>query len=175
MPEEERQLGFRDERPEDLNAYLERIQANRYPLSLLAAGLTDVRNIGALFRLADAARIEHLYFYGWPEQLNAKKLKRVSRSTVDYVPHTVLDFPQLQQLSQEKTMVGLEITADSQPYYTFDAPPGTVLVLGQEAHGIPDTVLQLCTACVHLPMRGVNTSMNVAMAAGIAVYGLMKF
>jgi tRNA G18 (ribose-2'-O)-methylase SpoU len=171
--DKDRQLGFRDERPEALGEYLKEINRARHPLSLLAAGVDDVRNIGALFRLADAARLEKLYFLDWPEQLNEKKLKRVARSTVQYVPHEVLDMEGVRQLANEYPLVGLEITDQSVPYSELKPEVGTVLVIGQEAHGIPPELLSLCRSCIHLPMYGVNTSMNVAMATGIAVYGLL--
>lgn len=169
----DRQLGFRDERPDALEQYLKEIQAARHPLSLLAAGIDDVRNIGALFRLADAARLEKLYFLDWPAHLKEKKLKRVSRSTVQYVPYECLDEQGVQRVAAERPLVGLEITAQSTPYSDFKPLAGTVLVVGHEAHGIPPAVLALCQSCIHLPMYGVNTSMNVAMAAGIAVYGVL--
>ena len=136
--------------------------------------MDDVRNIGALFRLADAARLEKLYFLDWPEHLSEKKLKRVSRSTVQYVPYERIDLQVVEQLAAERPFVGLEITDQSKPYSDFQAAGSTVLVVGHEAHGIPPQVLALCKACIHLPMYGVNTSMNVAMATGIAVYGLLE-
>lgn len=157
-----------------MSGYLAKIRKNRHPLSLLAAGLEDVRNIGALFRLADAARLEHLYFLGWPEGLNPKKLKRISRSTVDWVPHTVLQMEEAQAMAQRLNFVGLEITTDSVPYTAYQPEAGTVLVLGHEAHGIPEELLRCCRQCIHLPMYGVNTSMNVAMAAGIAAYRVLE-
>lgn len=56
----ERQLDFRDERPRDMELYLKDVRENRFPLSLLLDHVEDTRNLGALFRLADAARVQHL-------------------------------------------------------------------------------------------------------------------
>ncbi len=164
------QSTFYDDRPEDFGAYLRQLQSNRHPLSLLLAGITDVRNIGSLFRLSDAARLAHLYFYGDPALLHHRKVVRVARSTVQYVPHTALDLPGVEALARQHPFAGLEITDTSIDYRAYTAPAGAVLVIGQEAHGIPEEVLRHCRTCIHLPMYGVNTSMNVAMAAGIAVY-----
>jgi 23S rRNA (guanosine2251-2'-O)-methyltransferase len=172
MPD--RQLDFEEERPEQAAGYLEQIQKKPHPLSLLAAGLDDVRNIGALFRLADAARLEHLYFLGWPQELNPKKLKRISRSTVRWVPHSVLQMEEAVALSQRRPFIGLEITTHSVPYTACQPEAGSVLVLGHEAQGIPASLLRCCRQCIHLPMYGLNTSMNVAMAAGIATYRLLE-
>ena len=59
-PMKERQLDFRDERPRDMELYLKDVRENRFPLSLLLDHVEDTRNLGALFRLADAARVQHL-------------------------------------------------------------------------------------------------------------------
>ncbi|MEQ8706284.1 MAG: TrmH family RNA methyltransferase [Phaeodactylibacter sp.] len=169
-----KQSTFYDDRPEDLQAYIRNIGNNRHLLSLLLAGITDVRNIGSLFRLADAARLEHLYFYGAPELLEHRKVRRVARATLEYVPYTALDLEGVRALAKKRTFLGLEITDKSLPYTDVEAQEGTVLVIGQEAHGIPPEVLSLCQQAMHLPMYGVNTSMNVAMAAGIAVYDQLR-
>lgn len=169
-----KQSTFYDDRPEDLEAYIKNIAKNRHPLSLLLAGITDVRNIGSLFRLADAARLAHLYFYGAPELLDHQKVRRVARATLTYVPHSTLDIEGVRTLAQQHAFLGLEITDQSVSYTQVEAQPGTVLVIGQEAHGIPSEILPLCQQTMHLPMYGVNTSMNVAMAAGIAVYDQIR-
>lgn len=169
-----KQSTFYDDRPEDLEAYIRGIASNRHPLSLLLAGITDVRNIGSLFRLADAARLAHLYFYGPAELLHHRKVRRVARTTLEYVPHSTLSLEGVRALATAHHMLGLEITDQSLPYTEVEVQEGTVLVVGQEAHGIPPEILSLCQQTLHLPMYGVNTSMNVAMAAGIAVYDQIR-
>jgi tRNA G18 (ribose-2'-O)-methylase SpoU len=48
------------------------------------------------------------------------------------------------------------------------------LVIGNEERGISDEVLGLLDASVHIPMHGVKTSLNVAMATGIVTYALLE-
>jgi tRNA G18 (ribose-2'-O)-methylase SpoU len=86
----------------------------------------------------------------------------------------VLDLESAQALAKDHVFWGLEITDQSLPYTQVEAQAETVLVVGQEAHGIPPEILELCRQTMHLPMYGVNTSMNVAMAAGIAVYDQIR-
>ena len=49
----------------------------------------------------------------------------------------------------------------------------SVMVIGNEKDGVSEELLALCQTSIHIPMYGVNTSMNVAMATAIAVYGLL--
>ncbi len=165
-----RQLHFEDERA-DLAAYLEKINANRHPISLFLDGLTDFRNVGLLFRLADAARVEKIYLYNCVFNLENKKIHRTSRATINYVPYEIIeDFETVKTLSKQKEFVALEITTESKIYTTHRINPPTVLVIGSERNGVSKVLLELCNTHIHLPMLGVKTSMNVLAASSIAVY-----
>ena len=169
----ERQLGFQDERPQDMEAYINDIRKNRHPVSLLLDHVEDTRNLGAMFRLADAARLQHIWALGKPDLFESKIVKRVARSTLAYVPHNTIDINKARALAQEQTLVALEITAHSIPYTEFEPKGPCILVIGNEKDGVSEELLSLCQTSIHIPMYGVNTSMNVAMATAIAVYGLL--
>ena len=49
-----------------------------------------------------------------------------------------------------------------------------VLVLGEEVHGIPPEVLAKLDVLLEIPMRGRKESFNVSVAAGIAIYELIR-
>jgi tRNA G18 (ribose-2'-O)-methylase SpoU len=57
--------------------------------------------------------------------------------------------------------------------YRLPAGQEIVLVVGAESGGVSPTLLQLCDEAVYLPMHGQNTSMNVSVALGAAVYLLL--
>ena len=170
-----RQLRFEDVRP-DFERYWQEVQANRHPIALLLDGVDDVRNVGALFRLADAARLEKIYSYQTEIDLLDKKLRRVARQTEQLTPYQHLRSREaLESLKQEKPLIGLEWTNDSVPYTDFEVQEaGYTLVIGNEERGISDEVLELLDASVHIPMHGVKTSLNVAMATGIVTYALLE-
>ena len=47
------------------------------------------------------------------------------------------------------------------------------LVVGNEITGVSKSVLNRADAVVHIPMRGSKESLNVSVAAGIALYALV--
>lgn len=49
-------------------------------------------------------------------------------------------------------------------------PRGVVLLFGSERFGIPETLLARCDAVLAVPMYGVNHSLPVTVAAGIAMH-----
>ncbi|WP_375252443.1 TrmH family RNA methyltransferase, partial [Dokdonia donghaensis] len=48
------------------------------------------------------------------------------------------------------------------------------LVIGAESTGVTPEALEQCAVIAHIPMHGINSSMNVAQAAGIALYELTR-
>lgn len=49
-------------------------------------------------------------------------------------------------------------------------PPGVILLFGSERHGLPPSMLQRSQAVVAIPQYGVNQSLPLAVAAGIAMH-----
>ncbi len=169
-----RQLDFRDER-RDPEEYLDRICRQRHPVSLLLDRLADNRNIGALFRIADAARLQAVYGYQMPGLLDQKKLHRVARGAENHVPYLPLHRPaEVVRIAETARLVALEVTNDSIPFDQYHPSFPSVLIVGNERHGVSPELLELAHDCIHIPMYGLNTSMNVAVATGIAVYKLLE-
>lgn len=169
----DRQLTYYDER-DSFQAHWQAVQASRTPLALLLDRLTDPRNIGGLFRLADAANLLHIYTFGQDIDLQHKALKRSARATQQYIPHTHLaDDKQLQTVLDAHFTIALEVTERSQPYTQILAQPPTLLIIGAENYGVSPQLLTQAQAVAHLPMHGINTSMNVNAAAAIATYHFM--
>ncbi|MFN7609663.1 MAG: TrmH family RNA methyltransferase, partial [bacterium] len=65
----------------------------------------------------------------------------------------------------------LELTSDSRSVYSFEKKDFPLcLVLGNEITGVDDDVLAVCDGAVDIPMYGVKHSLNVSVAAGVALF-----
>ena len=53
--------------------------------------------------------------------------------------------------------------------YDFEFSRDDLLVLGSEAHGLPDEVIEVCDVRLTIPQRGVTQSLNLCVASGIIV------
>ena len=53
-----------------------------------------------------------------------------------------------------------------------DSHEPTVLVIGNEVTGVDPGLLKLCDEILYIPMHGQKRSFNVAVAFGVAAYGL---
>ncbi len=169
-----KQLTFSDERS-DFEQRLAHINANRHPVSLLLDQLGDARNIGSAFRLADAANLECLYLYNCPIAPTDKRINRTARSTQKYVPfQTLSSLNDILKLKKTHQIIALEVTSQSQPYTAIKIQQPTIIIIGAENEGVSAAVLQLADATVHIPMYGLNTSMNVINAASIATFHFIQ-
>jgi tRNA G18 (ribose-2'-O)-methylase SpoU len=152
---------------------------SKLPLSILTDNITLKENVGALFRLCDALGVEHLYLTGQPATTLDAKFSKVSRFSERNVAHSFEPYP-LQTISQLRkngyTIISLELTSDSTNIRDFDFSrvEKICLILGNEAKGVSDELLQASDHCIHIPMLGMNSSMNVICAASIAVFEVSR-
>ncbi len=136
-------------------------------------------NIGSIFRLADAFNVEKIIFCGTPFNPENNRLKKTARSTLknvafEFQENSIEAIEKLKELNY--AVFALEITSDSQILgsINFEEESKIVLIIGNERHGIDDSLLQIADRKVHIEMFGNNSSMNVAQATGIALYEITK-
>ncbi|MEE4376034.1 MAG: TrmH family RNA methyltransferase [Candidatus Competibacteraceae bacterium] len=153
--------------------------ATKYPLCLLANDIDLPMNIGSLFRIADALGIEKIYLSGRSATPPNSKINRTARSTEKYVPYAyeqnaLIIVTTLKQAGY--TIVSLEITANSIELDRFSLAKDekVCLILGAEKQGVGEQLLAVSDATIHIPMLGVNSSLNVATAGAIAAYAITR-
>lgn len=144
-------------------------------LCLLAHGVQRPANVGSLFRIADAFGVEKLFLTGRSSTPAHPKARKAARTTEQRVPFAQADdpLPVVAALKQAGyRIVSLEISSTSIDLDQLPVAPGEriCLILGNESAGVCQPLLDASDATVHIPMRGENSSMNVASACAIAVY-----
>ncbi|WP_170067694.1 TrmH family RNA methyltransferase [Neolewinella xylanilytica] len=137
----------------------------------------DPRNVGSAFRLADAAGLAGIVLAGSTPAPPNPKIAKTARSTVRSVSYREVP-DAVAYVESERArgsyVLALELTDTSASLFTYPVPTGNILLIaGNESAGIPANLLALSHASVHLPMHGQNTSMNVSVALGAAVYVLL--
>ncbi len=151
-----------------------------HALSELAVVLDDLRsqwNVGSIFRTADGAGWGKLHLTGITPMPNARKLKKVSLGSENYVPWDyqarVLELF-ARRLKEGYTPVALEQTGDALDLYTFTPPEKMLLVLGNEVSGVSREALAACPERLAIPMAGRKASLNVAVSFGIAAFEIRR-
>ena len=71
-------------------------------------------------------------------------------------------------------MWALETTSHSVCYTEVEYPQPLALVLGNEAHGVDHSTLECCDQMLEIPMYGYKNSLNVAGAAAVACFEVLR-
>jgi 23S rRNA (guanosine2251-2'-O)-methyltransferase len=143
---------------------------------LVLDGVTDPRNFGAMLRTAEAVGIGHVVI---PEDRAVGVTPTVVKSSVGAVNY--LKISRVTNLRRALLIfkkngfwvVGLDAAA-TQGIYGRSYPEKLVVVLGSEGSGIRPLIRRECDVLVSVPMRGRIGSLNVAVAAGVFFYELLR-
>ncbi len=156
----------------------EALKARRHPVSVLLDSIRSLYNVGSIFRTADSALVEELILCGFTPHPPRKEIEKTALGAVDTVPWR-FEKNAIEAIAREKAkgkkIIAVELTDSSVRYNELkpdDYP--MCLVLGNELVGINDDVLAACDASIEIPMYGVKHSLNVSVAAGIAVYEAVR-
>jgi tRNA G18 (ribose-2'-O)-methylase SpoU len=130
-----------------------------------------------MFRSADGAGVGRLFLCGFTGHPPRPEITKTALGAEDHVGWEYWSRARdaceglraagyrVLALERTPTCVGLE-----------DAEIGerTALVVGHEVFGVSAETLEACDATVGIPMRGTKSSLNVAVAFGIAAYRLRE-
>jgi 23S rRNA (guanosine2251-2'-O)-methyltransferase len=153
--------------------------------TLILHNIRSVYNVGSIFRTADAVGVSKIILSGYtPAPLDRFKQPRADLAKVALGAEKNVRWEQAQDLSkiikhlqhEDFMIVALEQSPRSTPLFDFKAPKNKpiALILGNEVRGVSKQLLAKCDAIVEIPMRGKKESLNVSVAAGIAMFNLMR-
>ncbi len=140
--------------------------------TIIAAGLQAPENMGSVLRLADAAGSRKVVFINSDgPAFSQARIHRTARNC-DVLVKWELWSPKkfLEQVGSFQPLIALELTTSSTSIFAQALPNPCILMIGGERHGIPAPLLSTCQQAVHIPMYGVNGSMNVTHALAIALF-----
>ncbi|GAB3410357.1 TrmH family RNA methyltransferase [Flindersiella endophytica] len=144
---------------------------------LVADGVQYAANLGALLRTVDASGAVGLVLTNRQARLEHPVTFTASRGAVLTTP--VVDFPAVDAaadwLDAHRFACCLADPAAPVAYHSYvrDGRPAA-LVVGSEGHGLSPTWLGRGYHSVSIPMRGTVDSLNVAVAAGVLLFELVR-
>lgn len=144
---------------------------------LLLDNVGNPFNVGAILRSAAAFRVDHLWVAGAGATPDHDKSHKTSLGTERLVPWSVVSSATEaagQARAAGMQVVGVELAVGAEPLADLDLSGGVCLVLGHEDRGISPATLAACDRLGYIPTPGKVGSLNVAAAAGIALYELRR-
>jgi 23S rRNA (guanosine2251-2'-O)-methyltransferase len=139
-------------------------------------GVEDPQNVGAILRTIDAAGGDGLIRQSRRAAPLAGAAAKASAGAVAHVrvADVVNIARALEELKEQGVWtVGLAGDADKR-LDQIDLTVPTALVLGSESSGLRRLVRERCDWLASIPMRGHVQSLNVSVAAGIALFEAVR-
>jgi 23S rRNA (guanosine2251-2'-O)-methyltransferase len=150
--------------------------ARGVPLLVVLDGVEDPRNVGAIVRTVDAAGADGVIRQSRHAAALSGAAAKASAGAVARVPlaEVVNIARALEDLKEAGVWtVGLDGSA-AKSCDEVDLTLPTALVVGAEGAGLRRLVRERCDWLVSIPMRGHVGSLNVSVAAGIALYEAVR-
>jgi len=140
---------------------------------IILPNIRSAHNVGAMFRTADGAGVDKIYLSGYTPCPPHPRLDKVSLGAEkwmlwEYVKQTGRLLKKLK--NEGYHLVALEQTPKSVNIYKWAPKFPLALVVGNEKTGITRSLLKYCDDQIELNMKGKKGSLNVSVAAGIAMY-----
>jgi 23S rRNA (guanosine2251-2'-O)-methyltransferase len=150
--------------------------ATAAPLIVVLDGIEDPHNVGAILRTADAAGVDGVVIQtrrsaalgGAAAKASAGALAHVRIAEVVNIARAVEELK-----AAGVWTVGLSGEA-STPYDAIDFTVPSAVVVGAEGAGLRRLVRERCDHLASIPMHGRVASLNVSVAAGIALFEAVR-
>jgi len=151
-------------------------QARSPTLLVVLDGVEDPRNLGAIVRTAEAAGADGVVL---PERHSAGLSETVARASAGALEHVKVAqignvAQALDRLKERGVWVVGFDASGTERWDAVDLRGPVALVLGGEGRGIRRLVRERCDHLVSLPLFGHVGSLNVSVAAGIALYEAIR-
>jgi tRNA G18 (ribose-2'-O)-methylase SpoU len=165
--------------------------AKQPEISLLLHDIRSVYNVGSIFRTADAFGVARIYLSGYtPTPIDRFGRKRADVAKVALgaedsvawrrLEGSPLEFIKKYKIKDNVVIIALEQDPRSVDYrhvigkiYRENLDNSKILlILGNEIGGISRDILDHTDIIAEIPMRGTKESLNVSVAAGVALFGM---
>jgi len=163
----------------------------RFPIYVILDNVRSLENVGLIFRLCDALRVEKLYLTGItgypplpddprPSNIQTHAYNQIAKTGIKLVPYVPWEYKEsitklIADLKKRQVqIVSLEQTFESVSYLEPNYKFPLAIVLGHEREGVGDKVLAKSDLIIDIPMYGMGNSLNIATALAAVGYELVN-
>ena len=154
-------------------------ESNKFPIIIVLENIRSAYNVGSVFRTADAFLVEAIYIIGYTSQPPHKEIKKTALGAEETVhwKHVDTSAEAIADLREN----GYNVYAVEQAEGSFklnaidfDADEKIAFIFGNEKAGVEQSTISLCDGCIEIPQLGMKHSLNIATAAGVVLWELVR-
>lgn len=136
-------------------------------------------NVGSVFRTADAFLLEGIYLTGYTCIPPHKEIKKTALGAEDSVEWT--HFANAQEAIADLRKNGYRVYAVEQvsdslslDKMNFNSADKIAVIFGNEVAGVEHDTLLCCDGSIEIPQLGMKHSLNIATAAGVVLWEIIR-
>jgi 23S rRNA (guanosine2251-2'-O)-methyltransferase len=153
-------------------------QSEKLPVIAVLENIRSAYNVGSVFRTADAFLLNAVYLCGYTAFPPHKEIKKTALGAEDTVEWK--HFKSVEEAIADLKEIGYKVYAveqavDSWKLGSFSVEEDKVAVIfGNEVTGVEQSTITLCDGVIEIPQLGMKHSLNVATAAGVVLWELIR-
>ena len=139
--------------------------------ALLLDNISDAGNLGTIIRTAAAADFKYIYLYNCVD-IFSPKVVRATLGGLFKVQFYDTSLVEALEVVSKTNSIALDMNGENIQKKDIKAP--VTLVMGSEAHGISSNIKEKVEKTISIPMKNNIESLNVSIAAAIAMYSIKE-
>jgi tRNA G18 (ribose-2'-O)-methylase SpoU len=154
-------------------------RSEKIPIIVVLENIRSAYNVGSVFRTADAFLVEGIYIIGYSAKPPHKEIRKTAlgaEETVDwkYFKTTAETIDHLRK--RDFDIYAVEQAVESLPLHQlqFKQDRKIAVIFGNEVTGVEQSTIHLCDGCIEIPQLGMKHSLNIATAAGVVLWELVR-
>lgn len=154
-------------------------QSDKMPVIVVLENIRSAYNVGSVFRTSDAFLVNAIYITGYSARPPHKEIKKTALGAEDSVSWKYFKtaVEAIEELRSENYKVYAVEQAENSyelQAVSFEPTQNIAVVFGNEVTGVEQSTILLCDGCIEIPQLGMKHSLNIATAAGVVLWELVR-
>ena len=154
-------------------------QSDKVPFIVVLENIRSAYNVGSVFRTADAFLAEAIYIIGYSAKPPHKEIRKTALGAEETVTWRYFKTTgeAIEELRKENYKVYAVEQAEGScklQAVSFEPDQKIAVVFGNEVTGVEQPTIHLCDGCIEIPQLGMKHSLNIATAAGVVLWELIR-
>ncbi|MEP7163801.1 MAG: RNA methyltransferase [Ferruginibacter sp.] len=154
-------------------------RSEKTPVIAVIENVRSAYNVGSLFRTADAFLLEAIYITGYTAKPPHKEIKKTALGAEDsvdwqYFPNASEAIIQLKTTGYKVYAVEQVVNSHPLQQMDFKKDDKIAVIFGNEVTGVEQETILQCDGCIEIPQLGMKHSLNIATAAGVVLWEIVR-
>jgi len=154
-------------------------RSEKTPVIAVLENIRSAYNVGSVFRTSDAFLLEGIYLTGYTARPPHKEIRKTALGAEDtvaweYFPNAITAIEQLKKAGYKVFAVEQVKDSLSLEKINFNYSDKIAVVFGNEVTGVEQETILHCDGCIEIPQLGMKHSLNIATAAGVVLWEIVR-